>query len=106
MTKEIKRSLGDADLSHLDDMSGDDWDCCFDAAPPGNYEGSLANVGRHLDPGRGISSLGGSFPLMGDGEGTLHAGHLEPDGFERTHGKYDEYGFVRRPRYGSDVERN
>ena len=31
---------------------------------------------------------------------------LEGEGFRRTHGRFDEYGFIRRPSYRGDVERN
>ena len=31
---------------------------------------------------------------------------LEPVPFEPTHGRYDQYGFIRRPLYRGDVKRN
>lgn len=35
-----------------------------------------------------------------------HQGHIENERFREDHGEHDEYGFVRRPLYRSDIERN
>lgn len=35
-----------------------------------------------------------------------HPGHIESERYRETHGLNEEYGFVRRPTYRSDVERN
>ena len=67
------------------------------AGPTGNYEGSL-------DPHRSIE-FGPEGVTEFEG-GTLHAGHIKPDGYRRRHGDNDEHGFVRRPTQGGDVERN
>lgn len=69
----------------------------FDAAPEGNYEGSLAPAQTVYDFETG--------EVTEKHVGTMHPGKLEPDGFVRTHGDQDQYGFVRRPMYRSDVER-
>ena len=80
-----------------DVKDGDLSDGFFNAAPVDNYEGSL-------DPDM-------YYEFDDDGHmtehraGTLHAGHIEADGFRATHGDNDEYGFVRRPLNKSDVER-
>ncbi len=95
---EIHRSLGDASVGHLKDMEAGDFDRgYFDAAPEGNYEGSLSSDCY--------------YDLTEDGverrcAGTKHPGMIEADGFRRTHGEDDEYGFVRRPMHRHDVERN
>ncbi len=105
---EISATIGDTkfgtSLKDLED--GDLGHGYFDAAPEGNYEGSLGDE---------------SYYSFKDGEmtehkaGTLHAGMVEPDGYRETHGADDEYGFVRRPQRNPqhasahrwhDVERN
>ena len=96
--KEISNTLGGADLGHLKDVGdGDFSEGYFDAAPTGNYEGSLE------DPVQRYDFDSNSFKEE-DHPGTLHAGQIEADGFERTHG--DSHGFVRRPTHKTDIERN
>ncbi len=97
---ETKATLGDADLGYLNDdvQDGDLSRGHYDAAPRGNYEGSLEPPMQIYDFDSG--------EVVEKHRGTRHAGHIEPDGFERTHGDQDQYGFVRRPTHRSDVERN
>ena len=96
---EINRSIGGTKCgSSLKDLDeGDLGRGYYDAAPEGNYEGSLD---------------GDTYFEMKDDKlierhmGTKHAGHIEPDGYRGSHGEHAEYGFVRRPTRGGDVERN
>lgn len=81
--------------SSLDKLEGGDLERgYFDAGPKGNYESSL----EHPD------NDGALFPVSRGG--TRHAGHIEPDGYYKMHGTLDQWGFVRRPNYKTDVERN
>ncbi len=96
---EITASVGDTkfgtSLKDLDE--GDLSRGYYGAAPEDNYEGSLD---------------GDTYLTFKDGKmtehhaGTLHAGMIEADGYRSPHGADDEYGFVRRPTRGGDVERN
>ena len=96
---EINATVGDTEFgTSLKDLEeGDLSRGYFAAGPEGNYEGSLD---------------GDTYYTFDDGKmtehhmGTKHAGHIEPDGYRETHGEHDEYGFVRRPTNGNDVERN
>ncbi len=73
-SKDISRTLGDAQLGHLGDMEDGDFTKGFyDAAPEGNYEGSLS-----------------------DEMATIVPGNTESDAFRRTHGRYGEYGYLKR----------
>ncbi len=89
---EIAASIGGTKFgTSLKDLDEGDFSRgYYDAAPEGNYEGSLEADGFE--------------------QGTLHAGFIEADGYRKSHGWDDEYGFVRRPHYGEgdggDVERN
>lgn len=98
--RDTRNTLGDADLGYLegDVASGDLGRGFYDAAPRGNYEGSLEPPVPVYDFETGR--------VEERHEGTLHAGQIEPDGFVRNHGDMDQYGFVRRPYWKTDVERN
>ncbi len=76
---DIKNTLGGTRFgSSLKDLAdGDLAHGYFDAAPSSDY-----------------------------GARTRHAGHIEEAGYTGSHGSQGEYGFVRRPLYKSDVERN
>lgn len=99
MDPEIKKTLskaGDSLESSLGDAGQEEaatgrWD----AGPEGNYEGGLRDNKED-----GLSLPG--TPRFG----TRHAGFIEADGFHREHGNENEYGFVRRPTYKSDIEPN
>lgn len=96
--KNIQTTLGGTPIGGgRDDMeSGDYSRGYYDAAPVGNYEGSLSpDVSYDFRDGKMIERK----------LGTLHPGMIEADGFVRTHGDMDEWGFVRRPTRRSDVER-
>lgn len=95
--KDIRNTLGDADLGYLDGdvADGDLGRGYYDAGPRGNYEGSLDPTVTHWLTEDGIERREG---------GTLHPGQIEPDGYYPTHGDLDQYGFVRRPRGRTDVE--
>ncbi len=96
---EINATLGDtkfgSSLKSLED--GDLHRGYFDAGPEGNYEGSL-------DPDTFYTFK--DDKMIEHHAGTKHAGMIEADGYRETHGELDEYGFVRRPTRGGDVERN
>lgn len=99
--REIKATLGDASLGHLDDMADGDYSRgYFDAGPEGNYEGSLSADCYYEFPEDG--------PMVKHCAGTKHQGMIEPDGYRASHpgDLPGEYGFVRRPVRRSDVERN
>lgn len=96
---EITNTLDGTDFgTSLKDLKdGDLSDGYFNAAPAGNYEGSLdSDMYYEYDGDGGMTE---------HRAGTRHAGQIEADGFRATHGDNDEYGFVRRPVRGSDVER-
>ena len=95
---DIKNSLKDADYAKASgDMGDGDWDRgYYDAAPEGNYEGSLGNDMSY-------SFANGEYTEAK--KGSLDPGMIERNGFERTHGNQDEHGFVRRPLGRGDVER-
>ncbi len=81
---EIQNTLGGTQFgTALKDLAdGDLSRGYFDASPlPQNTEGYMAGEVHVIDD-------------------------LEGEGFRRTHGRYDEYGFVRRPTSRGDVERN
>ena len=97
---EIKNTIDGTNFgSSLKDLEyGDLSEGCWSAGPEGNYEGSL-------DSDRGlVCGKDGSFKTVS--RGTRHAGHLEADGYYEKHGDLDQWGFVRRPCYDTDVERN
>lgn len=98
---DIARTLdGTAFGSSLKDLEDGDLTRGFsDAMPEGNYEGSLDPEIHHVWPDDG-------GPPKTYHCGTRHAGHIEPDCNRDTHGDLNEYGFLRRPLHGSDVERN
>ncbi len=97
--RDIANTVGDTQFgSSLDDLAKGDLERgYFDAGPRGNYEGSLDPTVTYDYSDDGMERVEG---------GTLHAGMIEPDMFKATHGSKSEYGFVRRPERGSDVERN
>lgn len=70
-----------------------------DAAPTENFEASLT------DPITTYEMCDGKFTEREVRRLPARAGMIEHDGFERTHGCHDEYGFIRRPTHGGDVER-
>ncbi len=96
---EISATLGGAKFgTSLKDLEEGDFSRgYYDAAPEGNYEGSL-------DGDTLLSFENGK--ITEHHMGTRHAGMIEPDGYRSPHGEDDEYGFVRRPTRGGDVERN
>ena len=96
-----KPMAGAEDLGYLEgDASIADCERGYsDGSPRGNYEGSL-------DTRKDWGWDAGSEAFVERSAGTLHAGQIEADGFRRTHGEMDEYGFVRRPTYKIDVERS
>ncbi len=91
--RDIRNTVGNTQFgSSLKDLEdGDLARGYFNAAPKGNYEASLMD--RDED-------------MWGDYGGTLHPGQLEADGYREKHGTDDEYGFVRRPRHRTDIERS
>lgn len=98
---ENRRTINGADLSYMsDDVHRGDLDRgYFDAAPNTTYGDRAPSSGRSADDGMTI------FP--GDDQGpTRHSDMIEDDGFHRTHGSMEQYGFVRRPGYKTDIERN
>lgn len=86
--QDIDGSLGRHDAKRGDLESGR-----FNAAPEGNYEGGLYD---NKEDGLNLPGI--------PRHGTRHAGFLEADGFYESHGNENEYGFLRRPSYKSDVE--
>ncbi len=98
--RDIANTLGDTKFGtslRPDVKSGDLSDGYFNASPDGNYEGSLdSDTYWEIDDDGNMKEFSA---------GTRHAGHIEADGFRSPHGNNDEYGFVRRPLHGSDVER-
>ena len=82
-----------------DDIARPDMERGFtDAAPSGDYEGELGDDYRY------VQDKDGNF--VQEKVGTLHAGQIEPDGWQKEHAPQDMYGFVRRPTHKTDVERN
>ena len=100
MTADLKNTLRGADLGKsAGDAKNDDLERgYYDAAPGDSYEGSL-------EPGMPVYDID-SGKVIEKHRGTMRPGSVEPDSdFERRHGQMDEYGFVRRPTYRGDVER-
>lgn len=85
---DLEKSRGDASQDDLDRGY-------YNGAPEGNYEGGLRDNAED-----GLNLPG--YPR----QGTRHAGYIQPDGFNATHGNEGEYGFLRRPSYKSDIEPN
>lgn len=96
---DISKTLdGTAFGSSLKDLEAGDLTRGYsDGMAEGNYEGSLDPDISCVFTDSGFEEIRG---------GTKHAGHIEPDNNRARHGDLDEYGFLRRPEHGSDVERN
>lgn len=71
------------------------------------YVKDTANLGDSLKDGdieRGFAEA--DPPTSPEDPLSFLGGPPQDSGFKKNHGYDDEYGFIRRPMYKSDVERN
>lgn len=99
---ENRRTINGADLDYMhDDVKRGDLDRGFFDAGPDTKYGDRPPGGSEGGEGNGTMPM-----LYGGGYGvTRRQGMIEDEGFHETHGDHSEHGFVRRPTYRSDIER-